>query len=87
MKKGKKIKTLSFIKEFYIYFEHRARRVLKLKRADYDHLSIDVHPDRGTVWVWLHNPDKIVGRAQFKFDGRCYDKLDCRLDEENNKKD
>lgn len=82
MKKEKKIKTLPFVKKFYVYFERRARRVLKLKRADYDHSSIDIHPDRGTVWVWLHGPAMIVGRAQFNFDGRCYDKLDCRLEED-----
>jgi hypothetical protein len=80
--KKEKIKTLFFVLPFSTYFERRARRVLQLKKADYDHVSIDVHPDRGTIWVWLHNPESIVGRAQFKFDGRCYDKLDCRVEEE-----
>lgn len=79
--KKEKIKPLPFIQEFINYIVLRAMRVLKLKIADFDHASIDVHPDRGTIWVWFHNSDKVVGRAQFYFDGRCFDKLDCRLDE------
>lgn len=80
--KKEKIKPLSFVTELFVYFERRARRVLQLRKADYDHVSIDVHPDRGTIWVWLHNPASIVGRAQFTFDGRCHDKQDCRVEEE-----
>ncbi len=85
--KKEKIKALSFVIELADYFERRAKRVLKLKLkdGDYDHVSIDIHPDRGTVWVWLHGVDKIIGRAHFTFDGRCQDKLDCRLDDEEKK--
>lgn len=79
MKKAK-IKTLPFIKEFADYFVRRARRVLKLKlkNGDYDHMGMDVHPDDGTIWVWVYGPKEIVGRAQFNFDGRCYHKVDNR---------
>ncbi len=86
--KKEKIKTLPFVKELAEYFERRAKRVLKLKfkDGDYDHVSIDIHPDSETVWVWMHNPGKIVGRAQFNFDGRCYSKVDNRLDEEDEKR-
>ena len=83
--KGKTIKALPFVKEFADYFVRRAKRVLKLRNEDFKTSSIDVFVERGTIWVWFHNPDKIDGRAQFKFDGRCYYKVDYRLDKEKKK--
>ena len=80
--KKEKIKPLPVVKKFVGYIVRRAQRVLGLKNADFDHASIDVLPDRGTIWVWFHNPDKVIGRVQLYFDGRCYDKLDNRLDED-----
>jgi len=77
MKKGK-IKALPFIQEFINYILLRAMRVLRLKLADFDHASIDVHPDRGTIWVWIHGKEEIIARAQFYFDGRCFSKVDNR---------
>ena len=76
--KEEKIKTLSFIQEFTNYIVLRAMRVLRLKNADFDHASIDVHPDAKTIWVWIHSKEAIIGRAQFNFDGRCYSKVDNR---------
>ena len=73
--KKEKIKPLPCIKAFTNYIMHRGKKVLKLKNEDFDHASIDVHPDSKTIWVWFHGSEKIIGRAQFNFDGSCYDKL------------
>ena len=77
MKEGK-IKSLPCIKEFADYIVRRGKKVLKLKKAEFDHASIDVHPDSKTIWVWFHTSERVIGRAQFTFDGRCYHKLDNR---------
>ena len=76
--KEEEIKPLLFVEEFSDYFVKRARRVLKLKNSEFKTASIDVHPERGTIWVWFHTTEKVIGRAQFNFDGRCYQKLDNR---------
>ena len=83
--KKEKIKSLPVITEFIDYFVSRAKRVLQLKKADFHHASIDAHPDRGTIWVWMHGSDEIVGYAQFYFDGHCFNKKDNRLDKEDEK--
>ena len=80
--KKEKVKLLPVIKDFVTYIVPRAKRVLRLKSADFDHMSIDVHPRDGTIWVWVHGKDEIIGRAQFRFDGQCYSKVDNRNDEE-----
>jgi len=76
--KKEKTKKLPFVQEFVSYFVKRGKRVLKLKDTDFDHPSIDVHPDTGTIWVWFHGVERIVARAQFTFDGLCYGKYDYR---------
>ena len=74
----KEIQPLPFVKQFSDYFVRRAKRVLKLKDSEFKTVSIDLHPERGTIWVWFHEPARIVARAQFYFDGRYFDKLDYR---------
>ena len=76
--KEEKIKSLPFVKKLSDYFVRRARRVLKLRVSEFETASVDLHPERGTIWVWFHTTEKVIGRAQFNFDGRCYHKLDCR---------
>jgi len=76
MKKGK-IKPLPFVKEFSDYFVRKARRVLGVKGSEIEKSSVEIHPERGTIWVWLHCKDDLV-RAQFYFDGQCYHKYDNR---------
>ncbi len=82
MKQEKKIKPLPAVKELIDYLVRRAKKVLKLKNADFHHVSIDLHPERGTIWVWMHGSDEIVAYAQFTLDGRCFNTNDNRLDEE-----
>lgn len=77
MKRGK-IKQLPCVEEFTNYIIRRAKRVLKIKDKEFNTLSIDVHPDRGTIWVWFHIPEQVIGRVQFYVDGRCYEKSDYR---------
>lgn len=72
----KRIKPSSVIKAFASYVALRTKRVLHIKDNQFDHLSIDVHPDTETIWVWVHGKERILGRAQFYFDGRCYSKVD-----------
>ena len=76
--KEEKIKSLPFVKKLSVYFLRRAKRVLKLKSSEFNIVSIDIHPERGTIWVWFHTSERVIGRAQFNFDGRCYHKLDNR---------
>ena len=80
MKEGK-TEPSSCIKEFTNYVICRGKKVLKLKKADFGHASIDIHPASKTIWVWFHAPERVVGRAQFNFDGRCCYKIDNRLKE------
>jgi len=76
--KEEKIKSLPFVKKLSVYFLRRAKRVLKLKSSEFNIVSIDIHPERGTIWVWFHTSERVIGRAQFNFDGQCYHKLDNR---------
>jgi len=76
--KKTKIKPLPVIKTFTAYIVGRGKRALGLKNAEFDHVSIDVDPKRGTIWVWFHAPERVVGRVQLYFNGRCYHKLDWR---------
>ena len=71
------IKPLSFVKELSAYFLRRAKRVLKVRKSEIKTSSIEVHLERGTIWVWLHCKDGLI-RAQFYFDGHCYSKYDDR---------
>ena len=82
--KKEKIKPLPFVKEFMTYFERRAMRVLKVKKVEFRSTSIDIFSRSGNIWVWFFKkPDGgILGRAQFTPDGRCYEKVDNRLDED-----
>ncbi len=76
--KEEKIKPLPIIKSFIDYFLRRGKKVLGLRNAHFDHFSIDIHPDRGTVWVWFHSSRKIIARAWFTFDGRSIEAMDYR---------
>jgi len=72
--KKEKVKPLPMVTVFIDYFVRRAKRVLGLTNADFKTVSIDVHPERGTIWVWFHVPESVLARAQFYFDGQCYTK-------------
>lgn len=76
--KKEKIKSLPIIEDFIIYIVRRAKRVLKIKDSEFKSISIDVHPERGTIWVWFHMPEKVIARVQFYVDGRCYEKSEYR---------
>ena len=77
--KEKRIKPLPIVKTFIDYFVHRGKRVLKLKDADFETASIDVHPERGTIWVWFHGSKRIIARVYFTFDGHFVEMLDYRI--------
>ena len=83
--KKEKIKALPVVKAFTDYIVRRGKRVLGLKDAEFDHASIDVHPNSKTIWVWFHTSERVIGRAQFTFDGLCYHKLDNREKESGRK--
>lgn len=76
--KKQKIKALPVVKEFANYIIGRAKRVLKISNEEFETVSIDVHPECGTIWVWFHYPTMVIGRVQFYFNGRCYEKTDYR---------
>ena len=78
--KKEKIKPLPFVKEFSDYFLRRAKKVLKVKRSEIETSSVEIHLERGTIWVWLHCKDGLI-RAQFYLDGQCYNKYDDRKEE------
>ena len=82
--KEEKIKPLPFVKELSGYFFRRAKRVLKVKKSEIETASVEIHLQRGTIWVWLHCKDGLI-RAQFYFDGQCYHKYDNRLEEKEAK--
>ena len=75
-----KTKPLPVVKAFTDYFVHRAKRVLGLTNADFATVSIDAHPERRTVWVWFHVPERVIARAQFYFNGQCYEKVNYLLE-------
>lgn len=75
--KKEEIKSLFIVKEFTDYFVRRAKKVLKVKNSEIETTGIDVHPERGTIWVWFHCKHNLI-RAQFYFDGQCFDKYDDR---------
>ena len=85
--KKEKIKALPFVTEFIAYFECRARRVLGVKKVEYRSISIDVYSRSGHIWVWFFKKPEgdILGRVQFTSDGRVYEKVDNRLNEEGEK--
>ena len=76
--KKQKIKPLPVVKEFANYIVTRAKRVLKISNKEFETVSIDVHPERRTIWVWFHNLEKVIARAQFYCNGQCYEKIDYR---------
>jgi len=70
--KKQKNKPLPVVKEFADYFIRRARRVLKMKVADYDSVHIEYWDDTGKVWVWFHSSARkgIVARVDFHINGK-----------------
>ncbi len=66
--KQKPIKNLSIVKHFAEYFTRKARIALGLKRKDYKTVSID-YSSRGSVYVYFHGEDKVVGSKAFWADG------------------
>ena len=79
------IKPLPIVKAFVDYFTRRAKRVLKIKDSEFTHVSIDVHPDRQTVWVWFHGPAEIIGRVMLTSDGRKKGIIDNRTEDDRRK--
>jgi len=62
------IKHLPVVKNFAEYFTRKARVALKLKRADFKSVSID-YSSRGTIYVYFHSKDKVVGSISFYVNG------------------
>ena len=79
--KKEKIKALPVVIKYAEYFIRRAKRVLKLKDVDIDHIGIDFIGRSGQICVWIHGKDKILARAQFESDGTVIDKYDNRIEE------
>ena len=69
--KKEKIKPLPAVKAFTDYFIRKAKRSLRLKKADFDRVNID-YTSRGTIWVWFFKDKKnvLVGKVVYNVDGR-----------------
>lgn len=70
-----KIKPFPVVKKYAQYFKSRAKRVLGLKKAEYDSCHIDLH-DLETVDIWFFKGMKVLARAKFTSDGKIADKDD-----------
>ena len=76
MKKAK-IKPRPEVRASVRYWGRRGRRVLGLKKSEYDELHIDFMDPPGTAEVWFFATGDLVGWAIFSLDGRmqsCGDK-------------
>jgi len=62
------IENLPIVKHFAEYFTRKARIALGLKKADYKSVSID-YSSRGTVYVYFHGKEKVVGSNGFWANG------------------
>ncbi len=58
------IKNLPIVKHFAEYFTRKAARILGLKRKDYKTVSVD-YSSRGSVYVYFHSENKVVGSKAF----------------------
>lgn len=76
--KKEAIKSLPAVKAYTDYFARRAKRVLKLKGSDYKNINIDFYGRSGVICVWVHGKDGIIGRAEFKSNGRLKATYDSR---------
>jgi len=76
--KKETIKPLPVVKAYTDYFARRAKRVLKLKDSDYEHINIDFYGRTGVVCAWVHGKEGVIGRAEFESDGRLKATYDSR---------
>jgi len=76
--KEEKIKSLPLVKEFSNYFVRRGKRVLGLKKSEYDYTSIDI-TGSGKIWVWFFGSERVIAWTQFYQDGRFFCRVDNRL--------
>ena len=69
MKKAK-IKPRPAVKEFEEYFLRRAKRVLKLKKGDFDSYHVEYLSTRQIIKVWLFVDCSVIGHAEFDVAGK-----------------
>lgn len=68
--KETKIKPRPEVRDYARYWGRRGRRVLDLKKSEYDKCDIDYMGPPGIVEVWFFSKGDIVGWAIFTLDGR-----------------
>lgn len=69
MKKAK-IKPLPAVKEFEKYFLRRAKRVLKLKKGEFDSYHIEYLSTRQIIKAWFFVDCSVIGHADFDVAGK-----------------
>ncbi len=65
---NKIINHLPVVKDFALYFIRKAKKDLKIKRADYKTVGVEYNT-RGMVYVWFHAHGAVVGSITYKADG------------------
>ncbi len=68
--KERKIKPRPEVRAYARYWGRRGRRVLGLKKSEYDEVNIDFMDPPGIAEVWFFANGDIVGWAIFSLDGR-----------------
>lgn len=63
------IEHLPVVKHYAEYFLRKAKRALKLKKADYKSFSVE-YTSRGMIHVWFFSENGIVGHIIYKADGK-----------------
>ena len=77
--KKEKTKPLPMVEAFIDYFVGRAKRILRLKNADFESYHVNYYFRTKTIQVWFFGDDsEILAELRFTRDGRLAAKDDYR---------